>query len=77
VLADGFSCRLQVEHLDRRARPLHLAELLEAHLPDRGPGTGPDDRADQAGQEGQAEPAGEAGTPSKSPAAERTSRNRS
>jgi FAD/FMN-containing dehydrogenase/Fe-S oxidoreductase len=31
VLADGFSCRLQIEQLDGR-RPVHLAQLLRAHL---------------------------------------------
>lgn len=32
VLADGFSCRTQVDQLtDRKA--VHLAELLAAHLP--------------------------------------------
>jgi hypothetical protein len=32
VLADGFSCRTQVDQLtDRHA--VHLAELLAAHLP--------------------------------------------
>ncbi len=31
VLADGFSCRTQVDHLTDR-HPLHLAELLAAHL---------------------------------------------
>jgi Fe-S oxidoreductase len=37
VLADGFSCRLQMEQLGAEAlagrRPLHLAELLARHLP--------------------------------------------
>ncbi len=28
VLADGFSCRTQIEHAGTRHRPLHLAELL-------------------------------------------------
>jgi FAD/FMN-containing dehydrogenase/Fe-S oxidoreductase len=31
VLADGFSCRLQIEQLGDR-RPVHLAQLLRAHL---------------------------------------------
>lgn len=33
VLADGFSCRLQIEQLDGR-RPLHLAQLLRRQLID-------------------------------------------
>jgi Fe-S oxidoreductase len=34
VLADGFSCRTQIEQLDRSGhRPLHLAELLAQGLP--------------------------------------------
>ncbi|MEV4102473.1 FAD-binding and (Fe-S)-binding domain-containing protein [Nonomuraea sp. NPDC049649] len=28
ILADGFSCRTQIEHATTRTRPLHLAELL-------------------------------------------------
>ena len=31
VLADGFSCQLQVTQLDGDRRPLHLAELLDRH----------------------------------------------
>jgi Fe-S oxidoreductase len=34
VVADGFSCRTQVSHLDGR-RPRHLAEVLAARLPVR------------------------------------------
>ena len=30
VLTDGFSCLMQVRHLQRQRRPLHLAELLDA-----------------------------------------------
>jgi FAD/FMN-containing dehydrogenase/Fe-S oxidoreductase len=33
ILADGFSCRTQLDHLAGR-RGLHLAELLADHLPD-------------------------------------------
>lgn len=32
VLADGFSCRTQLDELAPEAAPLHLAELLAAHL---------------------------------------------
>ncbi|NUP77919.1 MAG: FAD-binding oxidoreductase [Nonomuraea sp.] len=32
VLADGFSCRTQIRHTAPERRPLHLAELLAAHL---------------------------------------------
>jgi Fe-S oxidoreductase len=33
VLADGFSCRTQLEQLsDRSTRPLHLAELIAERL---------------------------------------------
>jgi FAD/FMN-containing dehydrogenase/Fe-S oxidoreductase len=48
VLADGFSCRTQVEHLvPEGPRPRHLAELLAGGLPRRGAasrGTAPDAR---------------------------------
>jgi FAD/FMN-containing dehydrogenase/Fe-S oxidoreductase len=37
VLADGFSCRTQLDHLAGR-RALHLAELLAGPQPDPGPG---------------------------------------
>lgn len=44
VLADGFSCQLQVTQLDDRRTPLHLAELIDHHAPgafrhDRGEAT--------------------------------------
>jgi Fe-S oxidoreductase len=32
-VADGFSCRLQAQHLAQR-RGIHLAQLLARHLPD-------------------------------------------
>ncbi|MEO3887229.1 (Fe-S)-binding protein [Nonomuraea sp. B5E05] len=32
ILADGFSCRTQINHTAPERRPLHLAELLAAHL---------------------------------------------
>ncbi len=32
VLADGFGCRCQIEHLRPKQRPLHLAELLDSAL---------------------------------------------
>ena len=35
VLADGFSCRTQLEQLGQ-VRGLHLAQLLASRLPDRG-----------------------------------------
>jgi Fe-S oxidoreductase len=35
VLADGFSCRTQLDQLADRGA-IHLAELLAAHLSDRG-----------------------------------------
>ncbi|TDC96648.1 FAD-binding oxidoreductase [Nonomuraea deserti] len=38
ILADGFSCRTQINHTAPERRPLHLAELLAAHLR---PGAGP------------------------------------
>jgi FAD/FMN-containing dehydrogenase/Fe-S oxidoreductase len=41
VLADGFSCRTQIQHTTTGRRPLHLAELLAAHQP---PPTGRRDR---------------------------------
>jgi FAD/FMN-containing dehydrogenase/Fe-S oxidoreductase len=43
VLADGFSCRTQLDHLAGR-QGTHLAELLAEHLPDPrlGSGRGPD-----------------------------------
>ncbi|MEV0236953.1 FAD-binding and (Fe-S)-binding domain-containing protein [Nonomuraea sp. NPDC050786] len=45
VLADGFSCRTQIQHTAPGRRPLHLAELLAAHLT---PATAPDeDRGDR------------------------------
>jgi Fe-S oxidoreductase len=33
LLADGFSCRTQLEHL-AHAQSIHLAQLLDAHLDD-------------------------------------------
>ena len=42
LLADGFSCRTQLEQLsDRTGR--HLAELLAQHLPNQIPITGTGD----------------------------------
>ncbi|GAA2898154.1 FAD-binding and (Fe-S)-binding domain-containing protein [Pseudonocardia halophobica] len=32
VLADGFSCRTQIDHLGSPTRPRHLAELIADHL---------------------------------------------
>jgi hypothetical protein len=37
VLADGFSCRTQLEQLSERTG-LHLAQLLASQLPGRSPG---------------------------------------
>ncbi|MCT2583548.1 hypothetical protein JT362_10505 [Actinophytocola sp. S1-96] len=37
VLADGFSCRTQIEHAEPDRRPVHLAELLASGLRDRAP----------------------------------------
>ncbi|MGW7355583.1 FAD-binding and (Fe-S)-binding domain-containing protein [Streptomyces sp. NPDC054802] len=43
VLADGFSCRTQVEQAGTGRRPVHLAEVLAAALRDEGStGTGPE-----------------------------------
>ncbi|MGW3471090.1 FAD-binding and (Fe-S)-binding domain-containing protein [Saccharopolyspora sp. NPDC000995] len=36
VLADGFSCRTQIEHAEPRQHPVHLAELLRSALPSVG-----------------------------------------
>jgi FAD/FMN-containing dehydrogenase/Fe-S oxidoreductase len=41
VLADGFSCSMQVKHLDPERQPLHLAQLLDPrhrHPQEDGPG---------------------------------------
>ncbi len=46
VLADGFSCRSQIEQATGR-RGLHLAEALALALR-HGPGGPPDDRPEQA-----------------------------
>ena len=35
LLADGFSCRTQLRHLDGRRQPYHLAQLVAAALSGR------------------------------------------
>ena len=42
VVADGFSCRTQISHLEDGSRPLHTAQVLAAPLRARASGASPD-----------------------------------
>jgi Fe-S oxidoreductase len=42
ILADGFGCRTQIEHLQPHRHPVHLAELLDDLIAAAEPATTPE-----------------------------------